>query len=307
MKLQLNNNKLKKIAAYSSVSLAVILIAIKLFAFLMTNSLAIFSSFIDSITDLFASLASFIAIYFSTKPANKNHRYGFGKTEALSAFLQSMLITISAIYIIFDGINKFINPIIITNTSIGLLVMIICTIATILLISLQIYVAKKTNSLAIKADLAHYSIDVITNIVVIISLILTKTINQNYFDIISAIIISIYLLYNAYKIAKDAVNLIIDRELAPEIKDIVINIIEKNINVLGVHDLRTRNLGDKYYFEMHIELDGNISLYTAHKITEEIEVNILKEFPNSQILIHQDPSGILEDRLDHQIEGVCKL
>ena len=304
---QHQQNNLKRTAAIASVCTAILLILAKFYAFWKTDSLAIFSSFIDSITDLFASMVSFIAIYFSTKPASFSHRYGYGKAEALSALLQAVFVGISGIFVISDGIKRLINPIEITETNTGIAIMLFSILATLLLVLFQNYVAKKTNSLAVKSDSAHYVVDFLTNSAVIISLILVRLFGFVYFDIIAALFISIYLLYNAYQLAHEAIDLITDKELDISIRTQIENIVKKNKNIKGMHDFRSRSLGDIYYFELHLELDGNIPLYQAHKLTDSVEKAILKLYPNSQIMIHQDPYGIKEDRLDHELTGSCDL
>jgi len=301
------NNHLKKYAAIASVSLAVFLIIFKLIAFLKTDSLAIFSSLADSITDLFASMVSFVAIYFSNKPASPQHRYGYGKSEALSAFLQAVFVGASGLFVILDGIKRLLHPVVITQTGIGIFVMLFSIFITGLLVLFQTYVANKTNSLAIKADRAHYTVDFLTNATVVLSLVLVHFFGFAYFDVIGALFISAYLLYNAYILAKESVEQITDKELAPEIKEKIEEIVRQSKGVHGIHDLRTRSLGDIYYFEFHLEIDGSISLLKAHEMTDAVEHKILALYPNSQILIHQDPYGIHEDRLDHQIDGVCSL
>lgn len=301
------NKRLKKLAVIASVCLAVLLSVFKFFAFLRTDSLAIFSSFVDSLTDLFASVISFIAIYFSTKPATSSHRYGYGKTEALSALLQAMFVGSSGIFVIYDSIQRLINPVLITDIPMGITTMILSVCATLFLVLFQTFVARKTNSLAIKADRAHYTVDFLTNAAVICSLILVYFFDFIYFDIIAALFISAYLLYSAYSLAKEAVELITDKELPAEIREKVTDIVEKSKGILGLHDFRTRSLGDIYYFELHLEIDGKISLLEAHKIASTVEQRILKVYPNSQILIHQDPYGIRETRLDHEIQGSCDI
>ncbi len=303
MKSLENYNYLKKTAVAAGVLLAILLIVLKLIAFIKTDSLAIFSSLLDSITDLFASMISFIAVYFSTKPASSNHRYGYGKTEALSAFLQAIFVGASGIFVIVDGIKRLINPIQIEQTDMGIVVMFFSIFATFLLVAYQTYVANKTNSLAIKADRAHYTVDFLTNTAVIISLVLVHFFNFFYFDVIAALFISAYLLYNAYMLATKSIEQITDKELPSNIRKKVIEVVLKCNDVKGMHDFRTRNFGGGYYFELHLELDGSISLSKAHQITENIEKKILDIYPGSQILIHQDPYGIRENRLDYQIEG----
>ena len=289
MTSQEQNNYLKKAAAIAGVSLAVLLIVLKLAAFIKTDSLAIFSSLADSVTDLFASAVSFAAVYFSTKPATKEHRYGYGKSEALSAFLQAIFVGASGIFVIADGIKRLIYPVQIEQTAIGIAVMLF------------------TNSLAIKADRAHYTVDFLTNATVVLSLLLVHFFGFAYFDVIAALFISAYLLYNAYQLAAESVEQITDKELAPEIREKITEIVRNSKGIHGMHDFRSRSLGDIYYFELHLEIDGSISLLKAHELADAVEHKILEAYPGSQVLIHQDPYGIHEDRLDHQIEGACRI
>lgn len=307
MTLSQNNYLLKKSAAMASVFVAVMLIVLKLIAFIKTDSLAVFSSLIDSVTDLFASFISGVAVYFSMKPATCKHRYGYGKSEALSALLQAIFVGASGVFVIFDGINRLFNPVEVGQTGVGIWVMLFSIFSTIVLVCFQSYVAKKTNSLAIKADMAHYVVDFLTNGTVVVSLILVKMFDFVYFDVIAALFISLYLLYNAYELGKESIEQIIDTELSDEIRSNIENIAVKCDGVHGIHDLRTRNVGEIYYIELHIEMDGEISLNNAHKITDNVEKMLLNEYPNSQILIHQDPLGVDEIRLDNQFGEKCKI
>lgn len=301
------NNFLKKSAVVASVFLALLLIVFKFIAFLKTDSLAILSSLIDSVTDLFASVISFVAVYFSNKPASQSHRYGYGKSEALSAFVQALLVGVSGFFVIIDGIKRLIHPIEITEAGVGISIMSFSIFATILLVIYQTYVAKKTQSLAIKADRAHYTVDFLTNSAVIFSLLAVHFFGFFYFDVFAALFISIYLLYNAYTLAVESIEQLTDKELSIAIREQIKDIVKSSKGVHGMHDFRTRSLGNTYYFEFHIELDGFLSLEKAHELTHDVEKKILNIFPGSQISIHQDPLGVHEDRLDHQIDGSCKI
>lgn len=302
-----NNDRLKKYAAISSISVAILLTVCKFVAFIKTDSLAVFSSFIDSLTDLFASLISYIAVYFSLKPASCNHRYGYGKSEALSALLQAIFVGASGVFVIFDGINRLFNPVEIVDTSIGIYIMIFSIFSTIMLVVFQTYVANKTNSLAIKADRAHYTVDFLTNSTVIISLVLVRIFGFVYFDIIAALFISAYLLYNAYDLAKESIEQITDKELSENIRENIIKTVKMCDDVSGIHDLRTRSVGDVYYIELHLEINGLFSLKKAHDISYNVETKILEVYPNSQIIIHQDPYGVEEERLDNKFDNGCLI
>ncbi len=295
-------DSLKKTAAIASISLSVGLSLLKTFGALYTGSLAVLSSMIDSLADIFASSITFIAVKFSSKPATANHRYGYGKAEALSALIQSAFIAGSGIFVMYDGISRIFYPRQLEQTDIGILIMVISLIATIALILFQKYVTRRTASQAISADSAHYTVDVLTNISIIISLVVVKLFQISWFDTLTAFVISSYLLKNAYHLASDAVKILMDAELSDEIRLNIMNIVKENPFAKGIHDLRTRDLGGTYMFEFHLELDGELSLYAAHDLTDLIEEDILAAYPNAQIIIHQDPAGIKEERLDQKIK-----
>lgn len=300
-------NKLKRLAATLSVSLAVALCFLKIFGSIYTGSLAILSSLIDSLADVFASSLSFVAIKFSTRPASLEHRYGYGRAESISALAQAAFIAGSGLFVMYDGITRIINPASLEQTDFGIMVMAISLVATLGLIAFQKYVTKKTASPAIKADSAHYTVDVLTNLSIIVSLLVVKFLGINWFDILTAFVISAYLIFNAYKLAAEAVSALTDRELSPEIRQKVIDIVNNSDGIKGYHDFRSRDLGGAYFFEIHLELDGNLTLNITHQLTDKVEEAIKRQFPEAQVIIHQDPYGLRENRLDYAIEGSCKL
>ena len=179
--------------------------------------------------------------------------------------------------------------------------LLISLFGTLALIAFQKYVTRHTASQAIEADSAHYTVDVATNLSIIVTLVVVKFLGWSWFDTLTAFAVSAYLLYNAYKLARDAVGLLTDRELDDEIRLNIKKIVLGHDFAHGIHDLRTRDLGGEYMFEFHLELDGALSLYQAHDYTDEVEKALLKAYPNAQIIVHEDPAGIDEDRLDRRI------
>lgn len=299
-------NKLKKIATIASLSLATSLCLLKAFAAWYTNSLAILSSMIDSLTDIGASFITVIAVKISSQDESFSFRYGYGKAESISALTQSAFIAGSGFFILYDGIHRFISPRPIEQTNMGLLIMSISLLATIGLICFQRYVGRLSNSKAIQADSAHYLVDVLTNASIILSLIVVGQFKISWFDSLTAVIISLYLLYNAYKIAKEAIFVLMDAELSPDIRKQIKEIVMSSPFAKGIHDLRTHDLGGKYMFEFHLELDGDLPLSAAHDMTEMVEDNIWEAYPNAVIIIHQDPVGVEEERLDKRLHENIK-
>ena len=294
-------SKLKKAAAYGSILLALFLSILKGVGVFYTDSLAVLSSMVDSLSDILASLITFVAIKISVRPASTSYRYGYGKAESLSALFQAAFIAGSGVFILYDAFMRLKNPVELNQTDFGLAIMIISLILTLILVAFQRFVAKVTNSQAIIADSLHYSVDIMTNSSIIISLIVIHFWQIIWIDTLMAAAISIYLIYNAYTLALEAAGLLLDKELESNIRQSIIDIVSTHPLSPQIHDLRTRNLGGVYMFEFHLELDGNLDLYTAHRYTDEVENLIRQTYPEAQIIIHQDPSGIKEERLDNKL------
>src|SRR5574344_96837 len=298
-----SQKRLKNLASYASISVSILLTVIKALAALYTGSLSIISSMVDSLADLFSSAISLVAVRFSNMPPNSEHRYGYGKAESLSALLQAAFIAGSAGFILYDGFNRLIHPIEIKQTGIGIAVMVICFVVTFVLVAFQRYVIKKTNSLAISADSAHYYVDLLTNASIIMSVFVVKYLHWAWFDIATAIFIAIYLIFNAYDLVCEALAEITDKEIDGEIKSQIVELINSVDGGKGFHDFRSRVSGARFFLEVHLELDGNKPLFVTHDISSVVQKKIEDKFPLAQVIIHQDPFGIEENRLDHVIEG----
>lgn len=298
------DNYLKKIAAGSSITLAVSLCLLKGVAVFYTGSLAVLSSMIDSLSDIIASVITYYAVKVSGRPASCNYRYGYGKAEALSAVAQAMFIAMSGIFILMDAIERLIDMKPLQQTGLGLVVMVISLVLTLILVAFQRYVAKRTRSQAILADSMHYSVDILTNLAIILSLFIVHVWNIDRIDAVMAIAIAIYLIYCAYGLVKDAAALLLDKELSEDIRKNVLKIIRSHKLHPEVHDLRTHDLGGTYMFEFHLELDGQLDLVTAHQYTAEIEDMLRKAYPGAQVIVHQEPLGIEDERLDNHL-GIC--
>ena len=309
---KLNNNeenlkKMKTLATCASISVSVLLSLIKAGAAIATGSLSVLSSMIDSFTDVLSSIISFIAVKFANKPLTDHHRYGYGKAESVSALIQAAFIAGSGGFILYDGISRFINPSPVTQTQIGLWIMAISIVLTIALISFQSVVVKITKSQAIEADSAHYTVDLLTNGAIIISLLVVRYLNWQWFDSATAVVISSYLLINAARIALNALEEITDHEVDNKIKQKIIDIVDSEAEIKGYHDFRTRVSGLRMFIEIHLEMEGSLTLAAAHDISDRVEEKITAAFPMAQIIVHQDPFGLREKRLDHEIEGHCDL
>ncbi len=283
--------RLMRRASLFSLMVGLILMALKAVAWSYTDSLSIMSSLTDSMLDVFASTMNFVAIRYSLQPPDAEHRFGHGKAEDLATLAQSTFICGSGIFLIFISIKRIFMPEPISNSIIGIGVMCVSIVLSIALVAYQRHVTRKTSSGAIAADALHYFIDFLTNIGVIVALILTSSFGWKAADPIIALCIAVYIIFGAFCIGSKAFQNVMDREFSDEERANIERIILSHTEVQGVHDLRTRKSGIYCFIQFHLDLDENISLKHAHEISDSVEAMLMEAFPNTEILIHQDPKG----------------
>lgn len=276
-------------ASYASVIAGALLTIVKLFAYFFTGSVALLTSLIDSIIDVFASLINMFAVKQSLIPADKEHRFGHGKVESLAGLAQAAFICGSVLFIIFEAIQKFLVPTRIEHGVTGIVVMLISIFVTIILVSYQRYVIRKTKSVAISADSLHYSSDILFNCSVIVAIVLSYYLDVILADPIIALIIGCFIVYNAWQIAKSCLDQLMDRELPDQDRDRILDISLSHPAVKDVHGFRSRKSGRDIFIQLHLEMDHKISLESAHKIALDVQNRICEEYPNADVIIHQDP------------------
>ncbi len=291
-----HNARLIRYATYASVSVAAILIFVKLLGWWMTQAVSLQATLIDSLLDVAASLINLVAVRHAQRPPNQRFRFGHGKAEAIAALGQSLFIIGSAAWLIYEATNRLFFPQVVQETMVGVIVMVFAMALTIGLIKFQTYVVERTNSAAIRADSIHYRSDFLINGGVIISLVASYWLGFTWIDPLVGGVIALYILYTAWTIILGAFYILMDHELPDEILQRITALASSHPQVGGIHELRTRSSGLRTFIQLHLELDGALSLNQAHKIAVEVEEAILKELPNAEVLIHQDPEGIVEER-----------
>jgi len=284
-----NTAKLMRWATYASVSTALLLIVVKLIAWFITDSVSILATLLDSSLDVLASIVNLIAVRHALQPADKEHRFGHGKAEALAGMGQAMFIFGSAGFLLLQAIGRILHPQeMIKGLDVGIAVMVFSIIVTLILLSFQQYVIKKTNSTAIKADALHYRTDLLVNASVIVALILSFY-GWAYFDAIFALGIAVFILYSAWQIAKESIDLLMDHELPDEERNKIKEAVLAHDNVYGLHDLRTRRSGTRIFIQLHLELDSTLPLSAAHIIADSVERELEQLYDDAEVIIHEDP------------------
>lgn len=297
-----HHDRLRRLATYASVTVAAILILTKLGGYLITGSMSLLSSLVDSSTDLLASLVTLFGVRAALRPPDGDHRYGHGKAEALAALAQAAFVAGSAMLLVIEAIKRLIDPQPVTDSRIGIAVMVLSIVLTGLLLLLQRHVVKTTHSIAVDADRLHYSGDLLGNAAVILALVLAEATGRMWFDSLFALGIAAVLMAGVAGIARHALDVLMDRELPEQDRQNLITLAQAaDARVRNIHDLRTRDAGTCQFIEMHLEMDGNLSLKEAHGVTERVERAIRGAYARAEILIHQDPAGVTEFRLDDRI------
>ncbi|HWD27680.1 MAG TPA: cation diffusion facilitator family transporter [Rhizomicrobium sp.] len=279
-------------AAWASLGVSLVLTALKLFAYLATNSVAMLASFADSAMDLFTSTLNLVAIRSALQPADREHRFGHGKAEPLAGMAQFAFIAGSAVFLVIQGLSRIAAPEPIDHIRAALIVMAISIAAAVSLVLYQRRVVRETGSTAIAADAAHYVGDLASNIGVVIAILLYIAFGWTLADPVIALFVAAVLVFNAFGVFRAAYDQLMDRELPDEDRDRIKAIVRGHRDVWALHDLRTRASGLNAFIQLHLELDPQMSLTRAHAISDEVEAELCAAFPHAEVIIHQDPAGL---------------
>jgi ferrous-iron efflux pump FieF len=285
---KMSDARLMLLTGVASVLTAVVLISVKLVAWYLSGSVAMLASLVDSLMDAAASLVNLLAIRYSLVPADSEHRFGHGKAEALAGLGQAVLITLSAMFLLNESVGRLLSPQPIQATTLAVGVMLFSIAVTLLLLRLQYYTVRRTGSTAVEADSLHYLSDVAMNGGILLAL-LGAAYGWLWLDGLAGLLIGLYVLRAAWQVGNQSVQLLLDREMSADVRHIIAGIVAEHPQALGFHQLRTRESGRTCFIQMHVDMDENLTLREAHALVDSIEQRIQEQFPDADVLIHQDP------------------
>jgi ferrous-iron efflux pump FieF len=288
----------KQSTALLSLAVASSLATLKLVAGVLTGSVSVLASLADSLLDLFASLLNYLAIRKAAVPADADHAYGHGKAESLAGLFQAVVIGGSGAYLIYVSIRRLVHPVPLAHEGVGLAVMAVSIVASWLLVRRMRKVAASTGSVALEADSLHYATDVLTNLGVIVSLGLHQGLGVRLADPLISLAIAAYVLASAWQILRKSVDDLMDHQLPePEIARITGVVAGFAPEVIGYHDLRTRQAGSHVFIDLHLDIPGDRSFEQAHRVTEAVVRALEQAFPRATVTAHSDPyPGARRDR-----------
>ena len=287
--------KLNRSAAYASIAVASLLLAMKAWAVWSTGSTAMLGSLADTTLDLVASLATLLGVWVAAQPADDNHRFGHGKAEALAAMFQVVLISISALSLAFRAIGQMFAGARPQGADDGILVSVIAILATLALLAWQRRVIAQTRSIAISTDHLHYKSDLALNLAVIAALALDQYAGFSGADSLFGLLIALWLGWGAWNASLEAIEQLMDHEWPDAKKARFLEVVARHSELKGLHDLRTRTAGNRDFVQFHVAVDPDMTVRAAHDVMDEIEDKLMAEFPGIEILIHLDPDGLVNE------------
>jgi ferrous-iron efflux pump FieF len=287
--------RLTRSAALASIVTALFLAGLKLWAVWRTDSTAMLGSLADTSLDLVASVATLIGVWIAAAPADEEHRFGHGKAEALAAMFQVVLISISAIGLAWRAIAQLLAGGRVAAANEGIAVSLAALAATFALLWWQRRVIRQTGSLAIKTDNVHYKSDLFLNLAVIAALVLDRHLGVAGADPLFGLAIAIWLAWGAWRASSEAIDHLMDREWSDERREQFLTVIARHPELRGVHDLRTRTSGAHDFAQFHAMVAPDMTVAEAHRVMDELEERIGREFPGVEVLIHPDPEGLINE------------
>jgi ferrous-iron efflux pump FieF len=290
----MDQTRLNISAGVASVTVALVLVALKLWALAETGALSIAASLADSALDLMVSLGGLAAIVYAARPPDEDHAFGHSSAEDLAALGQSIFIFVSAGVIAAAAVARLLaeTPPELRSEGRGMIVMAVSILLTISLVLWQRRVAARTGNRVVKADSLHYLGDLLPNVGAIVSLWASARYGLTSIDSVVALGAAAILAVGALRIGKGAWDALMDRTADPRMVTRIGEIADDWPGVFGHHDLKTRTAGSRVFVNMHIELDGAQSLDEAHAIGAALRRAILNEFPQADVIIHKDPVGV---------------
>lgn len=293
----------KTSAARLSVMAAAFLIVIKTATGFITGSISVWASLLDSTMDVFASTINYFAVRAAARPADEDHSYGHGKAESLAGLFQAIVIAASGTFLIYESIRRIIYPRQTSSEWIGTMTMVIAVGVSIALVKRLRRVARETESPALKADATHYVTDIYTNLGALLALVIIALTPWQIADPLISIAIAFYILWSAVTVGREAIDVLMDRRLPPNVDEQVASVVSRyrDQGVLGFHDLRTRLSGSQKFIDLHLEVEREMRLQEAHDVSVRVLREIEAEIPRARVSIHTDPAG--EERR-HESEGI---
>lgn len=277
-------------AAGVSVVSNVVLVALKLAVGLLTGSVSVVSEAIHSSIDLVAALIAFFSVRLSDRPPDQDHPYGHGKIENVSGTVEALLILVAAIFIVYEAGQKIFHDFELEMVGLGVVVMGLSAVVNTVVSRYLSKVAARTDSLALEADAKHLHTDVLTSAGVFGGLLLVQITGWKILDPLVAIAVALVISKAAYDLTKKSSSDLLDAKLPEQEEEEIVAVLHGHEErFLGYHEFRTRKSGSRRHVDLHLVVDGSLSVAQAHEFCDHLEKDIADQLPNTDVTIHVEP------------------
>ena len=280
----------KKFAAGLSITSNTLIIITKIIAGMISGSISIISEAIHSFSDFLASILTFFAVTRSAEPADKEHPFGHGKYEDMSGFIEGGLIIFAGLYIIYESSSKLISGYTMeADSMLGIYVMAFAVLANFLVSRYLFYVAKKSDSVSLRADAEHLQTDIFSSLGVLAGLVLIKLTGYTILDPIIAIIVAAIILKAGFSISKETLNNLLDGSISTEDIEKIETVLKNNTIIKGYKNIKGRKSGQYKEIELTILFNPDMKISCCHNICDQIENDIKSALGNVTTTIHAEP------------------
>ncbi len=255
----------------------------------LSGSVSIISEAIHSANDLLAALIAFMSVRVADKPPDDQHTYGHGKAESISGAVEAALIMLAALWIFVEALRKMMSGGEVEHLELGAAVMGVSALVNIIVSRHLRTVARREDSLALEADAQHLTTDVYTSVGVGVGLLIVWFTGWHWLDPVAAIAVAVLITTIGWKLTRQAMEHLMDSSLPPGEIAAIEAVLRAQPRLLSWHRLRTRKSGSERHVDMHIVLGGETLLEEAHRISVDLEQQILRALPNAHVVIHVDP------------------
>lgn len=279
----------KMLAAAVSVVSNSTLVVLKLVVGFLSGSVSIIAEGIHSANDLVAALIAFISVRISELPPDREHPYGHGKAESISAAAEAILIVGAAVWIVVEAVRKILKPEPVEHLGLGTAVMGVSVVLNTLVSRYLFRVAREEDSPALEADAHHLATDVYTSLGVVVGLVITWFTDWHIIDPLVAIGVAILILRIGLSLTMKSLHHLMDAQLPTAEVSRIEDILNGEARIHSWHNLRTRKSGSTRHIDLHIVFRNDATLLEAHQVADELEKRIAEELSPAQVVIHVDP------------------
>ena len=275
-----------------NIAAAFLLALIKISAGIFTASMAVMASALDSLMDVATSIVNLIALKKASKPPDEDHSYGHGKIESLASLFQSIFIGLTGLFLVFESGKKLFLGSRMQDIPTGIATMVFSMAVSIWIALRMNRLHGKNGSLIVETERIHYLTDVLTSLGIIFTLILVSLTGHVIWDLVVSIGLSFYIFRASYTILRRAIDELLDRSLPPVSKEEIEKMIRtSHPAIVGLHNFRSRQVGEQIFLDFHIEIRDENDFRKAHLLTEALITQIQERYPTADVTVHFDPEG----------------